>query len=171
MDEGEAGNQIWGDRETSPAARSKTASSTNLSTSREEDEGFPDDQPFTASHDLCLAFASPGHLNQQNPRGRRLAGGATETINGIHGCKRTLKQPPRDKSMKTSKDLPGARYSRPHSRTARCLPPAAAPQGARSPSLRAASSQPPQRGPLSPAGGLPQPCCVSGSSPSLNSPS
>lgn len=147
MDEGEAGNQISGDRGTSSAARSKTASSTNLSTSHEEDEGFPDDQPFTASHDLCLAFASTGHLNQQNPRGRRLAGGATETINGIHGCKRTLKQPPRDESMKTRVKAYPARGTRDH--TAAQL--AASPQR---PHLRvpaAPPSGPPPHSPLSAA--------------------
>lgn len=103
-----------------------------------------------------------------------------QQIAWIHGCKHTLKQLPHDEKHKKTSILTSARYLLPHSRTARCLPPAAPPEGTRSPALRAGflpqgrfptalSAQPPQRSPLNPAGGLPQTCCDSGTRPSLNS--
>lgn len=140
-------------------------------------------KPCPDSHDLCLALvlASSGHLNQQSPHGSRLAGGATETTNSMDSWMQTHIEttPSWWKTQKTS-ILTSARYLLPHSRTARCLPPAAPPEGTRSPALRAGfppqgrfptalSAQPPQRSPLNPAGGLPQTCCDSGTRPSLNS--
>lgn len=80
-----------------------------------------------------------------------------QQIAWIHGCKHTLKQLPHDEKHKKTSILTSARYLLPHSRTARCLPPAAPPEGTRSPALRegflpqgrfptALSAQPPQPG-------------------------
>lgn len=80
-----------------------------------------------------------------------------QQIAWIHGCKHTLKQLPHDEKHKKTSILTSARYLLPHSRTARCLPPAAPPEGTRSPALRA-GFLPQGRFPTALSAQPPQPC-------------